>query len=361
MSTFFVRKISLAALIAIALAIPAVAQEDIVLLNKDGEKVGVAPQVDEKKTPPVVVQQQKQQPQGADRKPGSTSATLANGVITITNADGTIEEINLGDARSVTVTRSSQMVDENGKRKMKAVSKAIVIGPDGVRREITLGDNLGGSPVRTVKTPKTWMIGLSCSPVPALTAAQLKLEANTGLAVTRVLDGGAGQSAGVQVNDILLFVDQSTLGTNRELTDAVNEAGKNEQRLSLTLLRAGEEMTVSVTPTEREGVQQMMMAIGPEGFGGFGGARGLFVPELPEFDMEFRQFGPGLIIDPEGERRLGFTPTPAMKEMRERIEKMQVEMRAPAMKEMRERIEKMQAEMRAELEALRDRVRENGK
>jgi len=166
MSTSILRKLFLAVLVAIALVMPSVAQDDIILLNKDGEKVGVAVQVDENSKPEAAVQLQEA------TKPGSTSASIANGVITITNADGTKEEINLSDARSVTITRSSKMVDDNGQRKMKAIGKAIVIGPDGIRREITLGDNQESNPVRTVKTPKTWMIGLSCGPVSALAAAQ---------------------------------------------------------------------------------------------------------------------------------------------------------------------------------------------
>lgn len=333
MSNTFLQKISLAALATLAMSMPALsAAQDIILLNKDGEEVGVAK---EEKAPPRVVVVDKAAEPG---KPGVSSATMANGVITITRADGTTEEINLADARSVTIARSSQLVDENGERKMKSVSKAILIGPDGVRREITLGDNPGGDPVRTVETPKTWMIGLNCQPVSELVRAQLKLGENTGLAVTRVLEGGASKTGGVQVHDILLFVDQTTLSTNRQLTDAVNEAGRNGHTLSLTLLRAGEEMSVSVEPAEREGMKQMMLEIGPEGLGGFGGDRGFFVPEMPDFDMEFRRLGPGLILG-DGLK----LPRPE------------------GMKEMTERLERMQQEMRQEMEELRNRVLEGDK
>ena len=341
MSITFLRNLAAVALIVFAISTPTFAQ-DIILLNKDGEKVGVAKESDDQETPAA---EAKGKPPA---QPGTTSATMANGVITIVKADGTKEEIKLSDARSVTITRSSQMVDDNGQRKMKSVGKAILIGPDGVRREVTLGDNQGGDPVRTVQTPKTWMIGLSCKPVSSLVRSQLKLGENTGLAVTQVLKGGAAETAGVEINDILLFVDQSTLSTNRQLTDAVNETGRNEQTLSLTLLRGGEEMSVTVKPTERERVQQMMLEMGPEGFGDLGALRGLRVPGLPDFGVEFKRLGPGLILDLEKGGAPRWRDVPALP-------------RPEGMKEMREQIEKMQEEMRAEMELLRERMRQDEK
>ena len=306
-------------------SMPAIAQ-DIILLNQDGEKIGAAKDVGKEK---VVDDKPAVKPEaGVGAKGEKGSATLENGVITVVGPDGKVTTYNMSDARSVTITRSSKtVVDENGERKKESVNKAILIGPHGIRREIILGDGGGGSVTET-KMPKTWMIGATCRPATTVLRAQLRLDEDMGLVVSRVLRGSAAAKAGLQVNDVLMFADQIRLGNRKQLTDAVNEAGAAGKDVAFTLLRGGEEISVSVTPTEREGVNDMMGELGRPGLGGLG-------MELPGFgegmDFEFKQFGPGIIIgrgggdiDMDALRRdmMGDFET-RMKRMREEMQEMQ--------------------------------------
>ncbi len=319
MKTLF--KFSLVGIFLIAIAAPAMAQ-DIILLNKDGEKVGVAKDAPEEAKPATVVPAET-----SETKPAG--ATLENGVITITHADGTTEEIILANASSVTISSSSQTtVDENGESKIVSNRKAIVTGPDGVRREITL-DGDGGAQKRAVK--KSWMIGLNCTPVSGVLRSQLKLEEGCGLVVSNVLRGGPAEKAGIQVNDVLMYMDTEALGTNRQLTENVDEAGANDQSVSLLLLRGGEEVSVSVEPAEREGVRQIL------GGGGFGAGAfpGFPADGFPGFDMKMMQMGTGLILDVDENGHIvpkfggeGFGEGAGrIKEMKDRIEELSKKLR----------------------------------
>ena len=171
--------------------------------------------------------------------------------------------------------------------------KAILIGPDGVRREIDLGSGGLGGAVSESPAAKTWMIGVTCQPASPVLRSQLQLDDDIGMVVSRVLQGGAGEKAGIKSNDILMFADQKPLGNRKQLSDVVNEAGAAGKNVSFTILRGGEEISLAVTPTEREGVTQMMVELGP-------GIRG-FETDFPGFapgaEYEFRQFGPGIILD----------------------------------------------------------------
>lgn len=284
MKRFFILPLCLAALCSV----PAMAQ-DIILLNQDGEKVGVAKDVDEKKA--------------VKGKDGDIKVTvnadgerakIENGVITVVGPDGEVQTFKMSDARSVTVTRSSNtVVGEDGTRKVETRGKAILIGPDGVRREIDLGNGgLSGGSVTESTMPKTWMIGISCEPASPVLRSQLQLDEDLGLVVTRVLAGGAAEKAGLKDNDILMFADQKPIADRKKLSEIVNEAGAAGNNVTFTVLRAGEEVSVAVTPTEREGMSQMMIEMGPGGGFGMG---------LPGFGdgarFEFRQFGPGIILD----------------------------------------------------------------
>lgn len=280
------KRFSTLPLILLALCCCPVSAQDIILLNQDGEKVGVAKDIEAKK-----INDREAEKPATDNGSKNGSATLENGVITIVGPDGKVEQIELSDARSFTVTRSSKtVVDENGNRQREAVNKAILIGPDGVRREINLGDGDSnkGSATKT-KKEKTWMIGASCEPVTPVLRAQLRLDETMGLVVTRVLRGSSAAEAGLQVNDILMYADQKPVGKRKQLSEFVNAAGSAGKSISFIFLRGGEEMTIKVKPTEREDVEGIGdIGIKLEGMGlhGFG----------DNMDFEFKQFGPGVII-----------------------------------------------------------------
>lgn len=318
------KRFTILPLFLVALCSIPVAAQDIILLNQDGEKVGVAKnKVDEDRAITVKVD--------ADAKKGS--ASLENGIVTVIGPDGEMEQFELSDARSFTVTRSSKtVVDEDGNRKRESVNKAILIGPDGVRREINLGDGNGtGDKVAGAKKTRTWMIGASCQPATTVLRAQLRLDESMGLVITRVLRGSNAAEAGLQVNDILMYADQKPVGTRKQLSEVVNAAGSAGTDVAFTLLRGGEEVSVEVTPTERE----IVNSIGP-GMGGFG-------MDLPGFgadmDFEFRQFGPGIII---GRGAAGDAGADKFEEMHRKI----LEEQKERMQQFQEQIEEMRRQMR---------------
>lgn len=304
----------------------ALSAQDIILLDQNGEKVGVA-KVGDKKAAEDAANIVQSKPGDAKNKVGGNAkgkvkATMANGVISITREDGSTEEINLSDARSVVISRSSKtVVGEDGQQQSQTVGKAIVIGPDGVRREIELnnnGDGVSGI-ADDANRPKTWMIGVSVAPVSPLLRTHLKLEEGSGLVVERVFSGGAADIAGIKANDILLFAEQKLIGTREQLSQAVNEAGADGSPVNFIILRSGEETSISVKPTEREGIA---------GFGGMnldidalGGLKG-----LDGMDFEFKQFGPGIIIggQPGVDMRFEFKNEidQRLKDMQKQVEEM---------------------------------------
>lgn len=280
------KRFSILPLILVALCCCPVSAQDIILLNQDGEKVGVAKDVEGEK----IVGDQAKKP-AADGEAKKGSATLENGIITIVGPDGKVEQFELSDAKSFTVTRSSKtVVDEEGNRKRESVNKAILIGPDGVRREINLGDGSNNGSATKAKKEKTWMIGASCEPVTPVLRAQLRLDETMGLVVTRVLRGGNAADAGLQVNDILMYADQKPVGNRKQLSEVVNAAGSAGTDIALMFLRGGEEMSIKVKPAEREDVDEIgdigVMKLQGMGLRGFG----------DNMDFEFKQFGPGIII-----------------------------------------------------------------
>ena len=303
--------------------------QEIILLNQDGEKVGVARDVDEAKVvpeKPVAVEEEDVE-----------AATLENGVIKIVSADGAVQEFNLADARSVTITRSSNtVVGDDGQPRIETRAKAILIGPDGVRREIDLDESgKSGTLVREDKLPKSWMIGVTCEALSPILRSQLQLEQDTGLAVRRALGGGTAEAAGIQANDVILYADQKPIATQKQLTEVVNEAGAADRNLSMTVLRAGEEMSFTVTPSERDGFAPRVGG----GFEGFG-LRNFDLPNFgPADGLEFRQFGPGVII---GGDLGGFGAGGLHKEMMEKMQQ--------RMQRMQEQVEDMHREMRGQIE-----------
>lgn len=313
--------------LAALFSVPATAQ-DIILLNQDGEKVGVAKDTaakgkkDGNKIIAVKVVDD------GKKGDGKTSATIENGVIKVENADGTTQEFKMSDARSVIITSSSKtVVGESGDKKVQSSGKAILVGPDGIRREIDLSGDITNGAVAMSKGPKTWMIGISCTPASPVLRSQLQIEDEMGLVVTRVLQGGAAEEGGFKQNDILMYADEKPIADQKTLSKIVNEAGAADREVAFTLLRGGEEVAVSIKPSEREGMGQMMFEMGP--------GMDDFELDLPGFDddmkFEFKQFGPGVIIgrggniDVQGDEMGDFEER--FKRMQEQMEELRRSMR----------------------------------
>ena len=189
------------------------------------------------------------------------------------------------------MSHSSKTVIVDGERKQEVVGKAIVVDADGQRHEYNLAPSgAGGAGLmpgfqgtfRAGSQSNGYMMGVNCRPVSALLAAQLQLEPNTGLVVQSVGKDSPAAQAGIKKHDILMFAEDRELSRISDLNDVVNKAGKEDTKVSLTVIRGGKEIGIDVGVVERPARQ-------------FGALTGF--PELPGLDFEFRQALPGAIID----------------------------------------------------------------
>jgi len=159
----------------------------------------------------------------------------------------------MSDARSISITQSSKtVIGEDGKPKIETSGKAVLVGPDGVRREVDLetGENKGTGEA----IPKSWTIGASYQAVSPILRSQLQLDDDVGLVIKQVLPNGAAAKSGLKANDIILYAEQKPVSNQKQLSELINEAGAAESQVSLTVLRGGEELSITATPTEREGM-----------------------------------------------------------------------------------------------------------
>ncbi len=179
---------------------------------------------------------------------------------------------------------------------VRVEGKIIVIGPDGEKREFDFGRNFpkdfmgprvkmsprgpgrfhhdedasprGFFPAEPEFAAGDYMIGLHCDPADDTLRSQLRL-GEKGLVVRTVVDGSPAAEAGMQQHDVLVRIGDQELTKLAQLFDAVQDA--KETPLSLTIIRAGEEQTLEVTPAKREDLDLPaalsvdVSGIGPEG------------------------------------------------------------------------------------------------
>jgi hypothetical protein len=236
----------------------------------------------------------------------SIQVTDQDGVITITDSDGKEHKIN---AKSVIVSSSQKTVVENGEEKTEVVKKAIVVdAADGKTYEIDLSKGDQAEAIERVMPPMVmrkssigkFMIGVAAQPVSEALAEQLQLEPDTGLVVEQISKDSPAEKAGLKVDDVLLFADQKPLAKVEDLVAAVQAAGEKKEALSLTLVRDDKEMSIELTPEERN---MDLLFGGPDGAMAFNFR---IDPEFKEalenmgdFNFDWAQAGPGIVIRPD--------------------------------------------------------------
>ena len=298
--------------------------------------------------PPVQVQKQASKP--GVRITGGSKFEIKDGKLMVTNADGTVSEMDFPAVRGITVKQSSQTVVENGEQKTVKRGRAILIGPDGKRQEFDLsGDgepleifdkelpgmfqfkmapsNLKMKPNQSSK----FMIGGHCVPTSKALQSQLELAEGTGLTVTSIVPGSPSEKAGFKVHDILMYAGDKEMSSTADLNKAVESAGKDDEPIMVTTIRAGKEMSIEVKPIERPAAQGLA--------GGDGGLRADF--RIPGMDFEMEEIGPGIII--------GRPDIPNLDDLQKGLDlrmKTQLEHMNQQMKEMREMQDRMNEQMR---------------
>ena len=332
------KKIMTVALLAALVGAPAVIAQDqdaeIVIVNQDGEPVEAGQ---------IEVQVDTDE---------STKFKIEGDKIIIIDESGKTREIDIADARSVSVQQSMKSVDNNGEKKTVTHGKAIIIGPDGEKQVIELGAPIEGEgngarmmfggelpkglfvgdepfalrfvPNRQFKTDRTatvskFMIGVKCEPVSEQLRAHLDLDQGVGLIVQSTYDETPAAEAGIKEHDILMFADDTELTSVAELSKVVDRAGQEGKPFSLIAIRGGKEINVEVSPVERPEDQLV---------------EGNVLLGRPEFDMQFRQLGPGVIIGDVDKMELPEDFQKQMDEFRDRIKQMELEMREQMMKDL---------------------------
>lgn len=319
------------------------------------------------------------------RSPVAQDATAAStirvdgGKIVIIAEDGTKQEIEIPEAKSITVTRSVQSSNVDGVEKREYKGQAVLIGPDGKRTVIEIpegklsglievpadlamkGEDLlaWAIPNMTDETPLRtagqFFIGVVCEPVDGALRAQLKLDDNVGLIVQDLTPESPAEQAGIQKYDILLYADQNPLSSVAELSKAVELAGKEQKTLRLSLIRTGTEQNVEVTPRQRESVDDLGIEWKEDGIPG-------------ENEFLLRNIQPGII-----RARLSELDKSMAQELREQLERMRDQIEA-SRKEMgnvagmREELDRARAamdqareEMRKSFEEMRKALQEEQK
>lgn len=325
---------------------------EIEIINRDGERVTGRVILQEKEEGKATVRAGGGAGGSVD---GGVTVTNDNGKITIVDADGNKREIDVSGAQSVIVNQAVKSIMKDGEEQTQRFGKAIIIGPDGKRQEIELGGPIDGDIAVELpgvggglmsvpglqgmlkldrnSTGGKYYIGVHCSAVPASLSAQLNLEEGSGLLVDDVSPDSPAEAAGIKKFDILMFADDSRLAETQDLIDVVQQAGEDESKLSLTILRRGKEIGVDVAPAERP-ANQRVRVLGPLG--------DLNLNE--DFDLKMEQLGPGMIVGPDQQWQQDF-----QLKMQEDARRFQDEM-----KKMQEEMRKMQEMMQKQLEQNKD-------
>ena len=145
-------------------------------------------------------------------------------------------------------------VEQAGKEAGGVKVERVIVGENGkvvVGGLPGQGDAQGRVMIAVAASGGQFIVGLNCVPASDVLRSQLKL-GDAGLVVESVFDDSPAAKAGVKLLDVLTKADDAKLGSLKDLTDAIQHAGKAKQPVVLTLIRQGEEQKISVTPSERK-------------------------------------------------------------------------------------------------------------
>lgn len=159
------------------------------------------------------------------------------------------------------------------------------------------GDHVG--PQR-MQMPKYWigLLGGAITPDSPL-RAHLDLPENAGLIVANIVPESPAAKAGLKKHDILLKANDKDLHEMQDLVELVMSEGPKKGKITLEVLRHNKRENVYLTPEERPAnapMPQGDIERGPMGGGELGLPNELLERFGGNFPMEFRNFGPGVIM-----------------------------------------------------------------
>lgn len=302
--------------------------QDIEFLGKNGERVELTPKIESLPGPPVTEalpsvpdpRSPAQIPRGRGviaSSPLGGLPSLKGRTLVVTTPDGGTKEISTDDAHSIIVNRSFSTVNEDGQQQIQQGGTATIVAADGETYQVDLSQIQGGEndaqadsnqtlQAKQIEVPKSYRIGVFCEPVPEMLSSQLDLAPGVGLIVKEVQPGSPASIAGVQKHDVLLYADDQVLGSVKDLAEAIDQSGAQNQPFSLTVMRAGSEIPIEITAQQREFSDNA--ALGRMPLGGF----------------QMNDLGPGLIF--EGRFGNGLEDR-MMEQMRNQMEQVREEMK----------------------------------
>ncbi len=171
-------------------------------------------------------------------EPGSTPNTVGPTLFDLIQTDAAI---NPGNSGGPLVNLRGEVVGINTLGTTDAQGIGFSIAVDTAKPII---DEL----LKTGKVTRPY-IGIQTTSVTSSVAAAYSLPRDSGVLVTRVVAGMPGQTAGLQVNDIIFAVNDQTVRDGTEFQKALARF-KPGDTITLKLNRGGTETTVKVTLTE---------------------------------------------------------------------------------------------------------------
>ena len=218
-------------------------------------------------------------------------------------------ESDADDENSIPVGDTNVAQGGDSDTDVRVLGKVVVVGPDGVRREINFSRLRSGNALELPKklqillgsgvqesgetVEDRYVIGVSAAPANALLRRHLQLS-DRGLLITAVMDESSADAAGLQEGDLLLQANDHILNTVEQLVKVVRDS--EGAAIRMHLLRDGEATEAILTPK----LQKVTNASAP--------AMILHHKESPSVDILnrllnrkfddvlFRRIGPGLVI-----------------------------------------------------------------
>jgi hypothetical protein len=269
------------------------ADQDIHIVDQDGVRINV--------------QRMNWQEKDEDDVVDVSDLQAEDGKIIIIDKDGERREIDVSGARNIVVNKSVRSIIRDGEEQKQITGQAIIIGPDGKKQVIQLGEGLAGmgelggvitaleNAEEGQRLPQNfffhrsgmagkYMIGVSCQEVSDQLRAHLELTEGIGLVVTQEpTSKSPARDAGIQNHDVLMYAGEQELAIVDDLVDAVQQAGKEDREIALRLIRRGKEIELNVKPVERPSSGVGKALVLPEG----------------KLEFQFERIGPGVLLQAE--------------------------------------------------------------
>lgn len=176
-----------------------------------------------------------------------------------------------------------------------------------------------------------YMIGVECAEMDEALREKFGVEEGMGVAVNSVFEGSPAAKAGIKKGDILIKLGDEDLEDAEQLVEAVQKAGSEKKKVSVTIQRDKNEKTIVIQPTDRKTLGLSLKEIGQlhEGLG-------KTLLQLPQKRM--LMIGPGVVTDkavtPGAEKQTG-----EIKKLRKQVEDL-----AKQVKQLQAAVKKMQTD-----------------